>query len=344
MQYSKLPNSTLEISKLCLGTMTFGEQNNEADAFNQLDFAIERGINFIDTAEMYPVPPVEKTQGLTESYIGNWLKRSGKREKVILATKITGPRYYSHIRENNSLDRRNIHTAIDDSLKRLGTDYVDLYQIHWPQRDTNCFGKLNYPYPEQREDVTLIETLEALSELVNAGKVRYIGVSNDTPWGVMSLVHLAEKHSLAKIVSIQNPYNLLNRSFEVGLSEISHYEGVQLLAYSPLAFGSLSGKYLNGARPEGARCTLFERFSRYFTPQGVKATEAYVDIALRHNLDPAQMALAFVNQRPFTASSIIGATNLEQLEDNINSLDVQLTNEILEEIQQVGTTYSNPCP
>lgn len=344
MQYNKLPHSTLEVSKICLGTMTFGEQNTEQEAFSQLDYALERGVNFIDTAEMYPVPPKANTQGLTEQYIGNWLAKSGKREKVVLATKVAGPRNVPYIRENMSLDRKNIHLAIDDSLKRLQTDYVDLYQLHWPQRQTNCFGQLNYPYPDAQEEVTLIETLEALAELIKVGKVRYIGVSNETPWGVMTLLRLAEKHELPRIVSIQNPYNLLNRSFEVGLSEISHYEGVQLLAYSPLAFGCLSGKYLNGARPEGARCSLFERFVRYFTPQGEQATQAYVDLARQHGLDPAQMALAFVNQRPFVASNIIGATNMEQLKSNIDSLDVVLTDELLQGIQEIGTTYSNPCP
>ncbi|NRF16719.1 NADP(H)-dependent aldo-keto reductase [Vibrio coralliilyticus] len=344
MQYNKLPHSTLEISKICLGTMTFGEQNTEQDAFSQLDYVLERGVNFIDTAEMYPVPPKADTQGSTEQYIGNWLKKSGKREKVVLATKIAGPRNVPYIRDNMSLDRRNVHQAIDDSLQRLQTDYVDLYQLHWPQRRTNCFGQLNYPYPDENEEVTLIETLESLADLIKAGKVRYIGVSNETPWGVMTLLRLAEKHELPRIVSIQNPYNLLNRSFEIGLSEISHYEGVQLLAYSPLAFGCLSGKYLNNARPEGARCSLFERFVRYFTPQGIQATEAYVNLAREHGLDPAQMALAFVNQRPFVGSNIIGATNLEQLKSNIDSLDVVLSEELLHGLQAIGTTYSNPCP
>ncbi|CAM2975486.1 MULTISPECIES: NADP(H)-dependent aldo-keto reductase [Vibrio] len=344
MQYNKLPNSTLEISKICLGTMTFGEQNSEQDAFSQLDYALERGVNFIDTAEMYPVPPKADTQGSTEQYIGNWLKKSGKREKVVLATKIAGPRNVPYIRDNMRLDRRNIHQAIDDSLQRLQTDYVDLYQLHWPQRKTNCFGQLNYPYPDEQEEVTLIETLESLADLIKAGKVRYIGVSNETPWGVMTLLRLAEKHELPRIISIQNPYNLLNRSFEIGLSEISHYEGVQLLAYSPLAFGCLSGKYLDKARPEGARCSLFERFVRYFTPQGIQATQAYVNLARQHGLDPAQMALAFVNQRPFVGSNIIGATNLEQLKSNIDSLDVVLSEELLQGLQEIGTTYSNPCP
>ncbi|ELH0897057.1 NADP(H)-dependent aldo-keto reductase [Vibrio fluvialis] len=344
MQYTKLPHSSLEISKLCLGTMTFGEQNTQAEAFSQLDYALERGINFIDTAEMYPVPPKAETQGKTEEFIGNWLEKSGKREKVVLATKVAGPRNVPYIRENMALDHRHIHQAIDDSLSRLKTDYIDLYQLHWPQRQTNTFGQLNYPYPDQQEEVTLIETLEALSDLVRMGKVRYIGVSNETPWGLMTYLRLAEKHDLPRMVSIQNPYNLLNRSFEVGLSEISHYEGVKLLAYSPMAFGVLSGKYLNGARPTGARCSLFERFQRYFTPQGLKATEAYVNLAREFGLDPAQMALAFVNQRPFVASNIIGATNLQQLKSNIDSLELELSEELLFKIQEIGTLYSNPCP
>jgi aryl-alcohol dehydrogenase-like predicted oxidoreductase len=324
--------------------MTFGEQNTKQEAFEQLDYAVERGINFIDTAEMYPVPPKQKTQGITESYIGDWLSHSDKRQKVVLATKVAGPRNVPYIRDNISLDRRNIHQALDDSLTRLKTDYIDLYQLHWPQRQTNCFGQLNYPYPDANEEVTLIETLEALNELIKAGKIRYIGVSNETPWGVMTLLKLAEKHDLPRIVSIQNPYNLLNRSFEVGLSEISHHEGVELLAYSPLAFGCLSGKYLNGQKPEGARCSLFERFVRYFTPQGIEATQAYVDLAYKHGLDPSQMALAFVNQRPFVASNIIGATNLDQLKSNIDSIDVTLSDELLEELQIIGARYSNPCP
>ncbi|MFA0440217.1 aldo/keto reductase [Vibrio sp. 10N.286.49.C2] len=344
MKYHTLPHSSLEVSKICLGTMTFGEQNTKKEAFDQLDFSVEHGVNFIDTAEMYPVPPKATTQGLTESYIGDWLSRSDKRQKVILATKVAGPRSVPHIRDNMRLDRRNIHQAVDDSLTRLKTDYIDLYQLHWPQRQTNCFGQLNYPYHEGSDDVSLIETLEALNEMIKAGKIRYIGVSNETPWGVMTLLKLAEKHNLPRIVSIQNPYNLLNRSFEVGLSEISHHEGVELLAYSPLAFGCLSGKYLNGQKPPGARCSVFERFVRYFTPQGVAATQAYIDVAHKHQIDPAVMALAFVNQRPFVASNIIGATSLSQLEANINSINVTLSDELLNDIQEIGTQYSNPCP
>lgn len=344
MDYSTIPHTSLEVSKLCLGTMTYGEQNSEAQAFEQLDYALERGLNFIDTAEMYPVPPVKESQGLTEQYIGNWLKKSGKREKVVLATKVSGPRNVPYIRENMALDHRNIHQAIDDSLQRLQTDYVDLYQLHWPQRETNCFGKLNYPVDSEKHVVPLIETLEALNDLVKAGKVRYIGVSNETPWGVMSYLRLAEKHDLPKIVTIQNPYNLLNRTFEVGLSEISHFEGIKLLAYSPMAFGILSGKYLDDARPEGARCTLYARFKRYFTEQGIKATEEYVKLALEFGLKPSQMALAFVSQRPFVASNIIGATTMAQLKDNIDSHELTLSAELLEQIDAIATKYSNPCP
>jgi aryl-alcohol dehydrogenase-like predicted oxidoreductase len=344
MQYTKLPHSTLEISKIGLGTMTYGAQNSQSDAFSQLDYALERGINFIDTAEMYPVPPTPTTQGMTEAFIGDWLEKSGKREKIVLATKVAGPQRISPIRENMALDHRNIHQAVEDSLTRLKTDYIDLYQIHWPQRDTNCFGQLNYPYPDQVQEVTLIETLEAMSDLVKSGKVRYIGVSNETPWGLMSYLRLAEKHDLTRMVSIQNPYNLLNRSFEVGLSEITHFEGVQLLAYSPLAFGVLSGKYLNGARPQGARCSLYERFQRYFTPQGLKAAQAYVELAQEFHLDPAQMALAFVNQKPFVGSNIIGATTMTQLTSNIDSLDLVLSDELLSRIDHIASVYSNPCP
>ncbi|WCE29206.1 NADP(H)-dependent aldo-keto reductase [Vibrio sp. SCSIO 43137] len=344
MKYQTLPNSSLEISKICLGTMTFGEQNSQAEAFDQIDYSLERGVNFIDTAEMYPVPPVAKTQGKTEQFIGNWLAKSAKREKVIIATKVAGPRNVPHIRPDMSLNRRHIHTAIDDSLNRLKTDYVDLYQLHWPQRETNYFGQLNYPYPDKQEEVTLIETLEALAELVRQGKVRYIGLSNETPWGVMKFLQLAEKHDLPRMVSIQNPYNLLNRSFEVGLSEVAHYEGVQLLAYSPMAFGCLSGKYLNNQWPEGARCTKWQRFARYFTPQGIKATQAYVDLANQFSIEPAQMALAFVNQRPFVASNIIGATSMKQLQANIDSIEIELSNELLQEIEKIGQQYSNPCP
>lgn len=344
MQYTKLPHSTLEVSKIALGTMTFGEQNTLADACNQLDYALERGINFIDTAEMYPVPPHPETQGKTEEFIGKWLQKSRKREKVVLATKVAGPRNASHIRDHMAFDHRNIHQAVDESLHRLKTDHIDLYQLHWPQRITNCFGVLNYPHTESDEDIALVETLEAMANLVRQGKVRYIGVSNETPWGVMTYLRLAEKHDLPRIVTIQNPYNLLNRSFEIGLSEISHYEGVKLLAYSPMAFGTLSGKYLDGARPAGARCSLYERFQRYFTPQGMKAAQTYVNLAKSVGISPAQMALAFVHSQPFTASTIIGATTLAQLKTNIDSIDLSLSTDLMQQINDISSVYSNPCP
>ena len=317
MQYHRIPHSSLEISTLGLGTMTFGEQNSEADAHQQLDYAVANGINLIDVAEMYPVPPRPETQGLTETYVGNWLAKRGNREKLVLASKVSGPARNndSSIRPNHVLDRKNIREALHASLKRLQTDYLDLYQVHWPQRPTNCFGK-----------------------------IRYIGVSNETAFGVMRYLHLADKHDLPRIVTIQNPYSLLNRSFEVGLAEVSQFEGVELLAYSCLAFGTLTGKYLNGAKPAGARNTLFSRFTRYSSEQSQKAVAAYVDIAKRHGLDPAQMALAFVRRQPFVASTLLGATTMTQLQANVESLQLELSEEVLAEIEAVHQVYTYPAP
>lgn len=346
MQYHHIPHSSLEVSLLGLGTMTFGEQNSEADAHQQLDYAVAAGINLIDTAEMYPVPPRPETQGLTESYIGSWLKARGNREKIVLASKVSGPSRGSDnaIRPAQMLDRKNIRAALDASLTRLNTDYLDLYQLHWPQRQANFFGKLGYQYTEEQSPVTLLETLEALNEQVRAGKIRYIGVSNETPWGVMRYLQLAEKHDLPRIVSIQNPYSLLNRSFEIGLAEISQYEGVELLAYSSLAFGTLSGKYLNGAKPANARNTLFSRFTRYSSPQAEGAVAEYVALAKKHNLDPSQMALAFVRQQPFVASTLLGATTLEQLKINIDSQDLTLDAEIMGELENIHKRFTIPAP
>lgn len=347
MHYHRIPHSSLEVSTLGLGTMTFGEQNSEADAHQQLDYAVSQGVNLIDVAEMYPVPPRPETQGLTESYVGSWLKARGNREKLVVASKVTGPTRNNDagIRPNQILDRKNIREALDASLKRLQTDYLDLYQVHWPQRQTNMFGKLGYTWSDTTSlPVTLLETLEALTECQRAGKIRYIGVSNETPWGVMRYLQLAEKHDLPRIVTIQNPYSLLNRSFEVGLSEISQHEGVELLAYSCLAFGVLSGKYLNGAKPAGARNTLFSRFTRYSGEQSQKAVAAYVEIAKRHNLDPAKMALAFVRRQPFVASTLLGATTLEQLKTNLESLHLTLSEEVIEEIEAVHRIYTYPAP
>lgn len=346
MHYHRIPHSTLEVSQLGLGTMTFGEQNSEADAHAQLDLAMSCGINLIDTAEMYPVPPRPETQGLTEQYIGSWLKKRGSRDKIVLASKVAGPSRGSDasIRPHQALDRKNIREALDASLKRLNTDYLDLYQLHWPQRQTNFFGKLGYQYSETTAPVTLLETLEALTEQVRAGKIRYIGVSNETAWGVMRYLQLAEKHELPRIVTIQNPYSLLNRSFEVGLAEISQHEGVELLAYSSLAFGTLSGKYLNGAKPAGARNTLFSRFTRYSGEQSEKAIAEYVALAQKHGLDPSQMALAYVRQQPFVASTLLGATTLDQLKINIESFNLTLNADILEELEAIHRRYTYPAP
>ncbi|MBP1016519.1 NADP(H)-dependent aldo-keto reductase [Serratia fonticola] len=346
MQYHRIPHSSLEVSVLGLGTMTFGEQNSEADAHAQLDYALAAGINLIDTAEMYPVPPRPETQGLTEQYIGSWIKARGNRDKIVLASKVSGPIRGNDagIRPQQALDRKNIRAALDASLKRLNTDYLDLYQLHWPQRTTNYFGKLNYQYTDEKATIPLLETLEALTEQVRAGKIRYIGVSNETPWGVMRYLQLAEKHELPRIVSIQNPYSLLNRSFEIGLAEISQHEGIELLAYSSLAFGTLSGKYLNGAKPAGARNTLFSRFTRYSSAQSQAAIAEYVALAKKHGLDPSQMALAFVRQQPFVASTLLGATTLEQLKINIDSFDVVLNEEVLQALEEIHSRFTIPAP
>jgi len=346
MQYRPLGNTGLGVSALCLGTMTFGEQNTEAEAHAQLDRAVDAGINFIDTAEMYPVPPRAETQGRTELHIGTWLKRSGGRDRLILASKVAGPgAWISYLRDgHNRLDRANISAALDASLKRLQTDYLDLYQLHWPDRDTNFFGKLGYEHSAEDHSIPLIETLEALAEQVRAGKVRYFGVSNETPWGLMTYLKLAEQHGLPRPVSIQNPYNLLNRTFEIGLAEIALRERCGLLAYSPMAFGVLSGKYLNGVRPPRARLTLFERFSRYSNPEAERATAAYVALAREHGLDPAQMALAWVTSRPFVTSNIIGATSLEQLGRNLASLDLTLSEEVIAGIEAIHQRQPNPAP
>jgi len=346
MEYRPLGRTGLNVSALCLGTMTFGEQNSEAEAHAQLDRALAAGINFIDTAEMYPVPPRAETQGRTEAYIGSWLKQRGGRDNLILASKVAGPADWLNYLRNghNRLDRQNILAAVEESLRRLQTDVIDLYQVHWPDRETNFFGKLGYHHPAEDIGIPIEETLRALEELVTAGKVRHIGVSNETPWGLMQYLKLEEQAGLPRIASIQNPYNLLNRSFEVGLAEMAHRENVGLLAYSPLGFGVLSGKYLGGAWPEGCRLTLHERFSRYSNPEGISATEAYVKLAREHGLDPAQMALAFVTSRPFVTSNIIGATSLQQLESNLGSSALQLPEEALEAIEAIHQKQPNPCP
>lgn len=348
MEYRKLGQTDIEVSAICLGTMTWGQQNSLDEALAQMDFALAEGVNFFDTAEMYPVPPRAETQGSTEECVGEWFARSGKRAEVVLATKVSGRSEatgdWKHLRGGPRLNSEHIHQAVRASLKRLQTDYIDLYQVHWPERTTNFFGQLGYRHKVQDDLAPIDETLGALSELVKEGLVRHIGISNETPWGVMEYLRHAREQGMARIVSIQNPYNLLNRSFEVGLAEMAIREDVGLLAYSPLAMAMLSGKYMSGQRPEGARLTLFERFQRYSGPQAVVASEAYVNLAREHGLDSATMALAYVNGRDFVTSNIIGATNLEQLKVNIASIDCVLPKEVVEGIDALHQRYSNPAP
>jgi aryl-alcohol dehydrogenase-like predicted oxidoreductase len=348
MEFRALGRTGLQVSLIGLGTMTFGEQNTEADGHAQLDYAVDHGVNLIDTSEVYAVPPRAETYGSTERIIGTWLRRSGKRQHVVLCSKVAGPGSalgVTHVRGGaNRLDRRNINEAIDDSLRRLQTDYLDLYQVHWPDRSTNFFGRLDYEHVEQEDTVPIEETLEVLSELVQAGKVRHVGVSNETPWGLHRYLQLAQESGLARLVSIQNPYSLLNRSFEVGLAEMAIREDVGLLAYSPLGFGVLTGKYLDGARPPEARVVRWSRFARYSGEVAERTTAAYVAIARSHGLDPAHMALAFVNRQRFVSSNLIGATTMEQLVTNVASADVQLSDEVLQAIEQVHKAQPNPCP
>ena len=352
MKKKKLGNTEIMVSEICLGTMTWGQQNNKEEAHNQLSFAIEKGINFIDTAEMYAVPPKKETYGLTETYIGSWLKNQD-RSKIILATKISGrtsnvpsgPPSLDWIRNGPRLNKEHIFEALHASLNRLNTDYIDLYQLHWPERNVNNFGQLGYKHSPREDDINIEVTLEALSEAVDKELIKYVGLSNETPWGVMKFLAAAEKYNLPRIVTIQNPYSLLNRSFEVGLSEISINENVGLLPYSPLAGGVLSGKYLNGNKPENARMTLFERMgTRYSGKQAENAVLEYQKIAQKHNLNLTQMAINFVTQQDFVTSNIIGATSLKQLEENIDSINCNLSEEVVEEINKVHKIYTYPCP
>ena len=348
MQYKKLGKTDLEVSLIGLGTMTWGEQNTLEEACEQMDYAVSRGVNFIDVAEMYPVPPRPETQGSTESYVGEWLARSGKRSEIILATKVAGRGGQlpgtAHIRGGPRLNRDHIRRAIEGSLERLQTDYVDLYQVHWPERGTNYFGQRGYKHNPAADGILIEETLDALSELVREGLVKHIGLSNETPWGVMEYLRLARERDMARVVSVQNVYNLLSRQFETGLAEMAIREETGLLAYSPMAFGVLSGKYIGGEKPAGARLTVFERFARYASPQSAAATEAYHAIAQKQGYSLAQMSLAFVCQQPFVTSCLIGATNLEQLKENIDAAEITLSNEVLAEIQSVHNQYSDPAP
>ncbi|HET8881903.1 MAG TPA: NADP(H)-dependent aldo-keto reductase [Solimonas sp.] len=344
MQYRPLGRTGLNVSHICLGTMTWGEQNSEADAHEQLDLALAAGVNFVDTAEMYPVAPRAETYGRTEQYIGSWLAKTGRRHEIVLASKVIGPGAFPYVRGGPKLDRASVIAACEASLRRLQTDYLDLYQVHWPQRPTNFFGKLGFDASGGDGGVPIAETLAALAELQQQGKIRHIGVSNETPWGVAEYLRLHRERQLPRIASIQNPYSLLNRSFEVGLAEIAQREDVGLLAYSPLAMGVLSGKYLDGARPAGSRMVRFTRFTRYDTPTADAATRAYVELAREHGLDPAQMALAFVNTRPFTTTTIIGATTLDQLRSNLASATLELPFAVQRALDDLHRRYPIPCP
>lgn len=348
MRFKQLGRTGISVSEICLGTMTWGEQNSEAEAHEQLNYAWSRGINFLDTAEMYPIPPCAETQGRTETYIGTWLAARGKRDDVVIATKVAGRGERNGITYLRPLpirlDKRNITAALEASLQRLQTDYVDLYQLHWPDRLTPLFGGTDYVHAPSPEDVPIEETLGVLGELVNAGKVRAIGLSNETPWGVMQFLQAAEKHGLPRVASIQNAYSLVNRTFEPGLSEIALREDVGLLPYSPLAGGTLSGKYIGGARPAGSRMTISNRFTRYKSPQAERAIEAYVALARQYGLDPCQMALAYVAAKAFVTSTIIGATSMAQLKTDIDGFDLTLSPDVVAGIEATHKDSPNPCP
>jgi aryl-alcohol dehydrogenase-like predicted oxidoreductase len=345
MKYNQLGKSDLRVSEICLGTMTFGEQNSLADACAQLDRAMEVGINFIDTAEMYPVPPKSTTQGLTESYIGEWLKQRKNRQQIILATKVIGAgRNFPWIRGGShpALTKANIHQALHESLQRLQTDYIDLYQIHWPDRYVPMFGQTSFDPALDRDCVPIRTQLETFQELIQAGKIRYLGVSNETPWGICEFTRLAQEFHLPYPISIQNAYNLLNRVFENGLAEACYHTQVSLLAYSPLAFGMLTGKYLQGGV---GRLNLYSAFGQRYHKVNVEtATKEYVQVAQKYGISPAHLALAFVRSRWFTASTIIGATTMEQLEEDLASLQVEIAPEMLEDINAIHSRYPNPAP
>lgn len=345
MEYRKLGRTDLTVSAICLGTMTWGEQNSEADGHEQMDYAVSEGINFFDTAELYAIPPRAETYGRTEEIIGSWFAERGNRDKIILATKVVGRTYATYFRNGSvsRLNREHIFQAVEGSLKRLRTDYIDLYQLHWPDRPIKPFGVLNYEHAED-PGIPIEETLGVLSDLVREGKIRHIGISNETSWGTMKYLHAAENLNLPRIVSIQNAYNLLNRTFEHNLSEIALREDVGLLAYSPLAQGYLTGKYEGGALPKGSRKELFNRLQRYETPIAGPAISAYLQVAEDNGLDPAQMAIQFVTTRPFVTSTLIGATTMDQLKTNIASIHVNLKEEIFTAIDEMNRICTYPCP
>jgi len=344
MKYTTLPNTDIKISKICLGTMTFGQQNTEDEGHAQMDYAFEKGINFFDTAEMYSIPAHKETYGSTERIIGTWLQKTGKREEIFLASKIVGPSpSYSYMREKLDFTPQSIRLALDQSLERLQTDYVDLYQLHWPERKTNMFGQRGFKVQNDAWEDNIQSVLETLDGFIKQGKIKHIGISNETPWGMMRYLEESKYHNLPRINTIQNPYSLLNRLFETGLSEMCFREDVGLLAYSPMAFGMLSGKYLQGMQPH-YRMALFPQYGRYNSEKCKEATQLYQEIAQNHGLSLTQMALAFVNQQEFVSSTIIGATTIEQLKENIDSIDVVLSDEIIAEINAVQAIIPDPAP
>jgi aryl-alcohol dehydrogenase-like predicted oxidoreductase len=345
MKYTTLPNTDVKVSKICLGTMTFGQQNTEAEGHSQLDFSFEKGINFIDTAEMYSVPARQETYGSTEKIIGTWFKKSGKRDEVVLASKIAGPNpLFTYMRDKNDFSPASIKFALDQSLKRLQTDYIDLYQLHWPERKTNTFGQRGFKIIEEGWEDNIQQVLETLQGFIQEGKIKNIGASNETPWGMMRFLEESKKHNLPRISTIQNPYSVVNRSFEVGMSEICYRENVGLLAYSPMAFGVLSGKFLTGESHPNARINLFPQFARYNSENTREATRLYNEIAKDFGLTLTELALAFIEKQPFVNSTIIGATNLQQLEQNINTINVSLSEEIMVEVEKVQNNFPNPAP
>ena len=345
MNYRKLGNTDLDVSTICLGTMTWGEQNTQEEGFEQMDYALDQGINFFDTAELYAIPPKKETYGKTEEIIGNWFKQKKNRSKVILATKIAGPGLSWVRGGGNQYDREKLNDAVNQSLKRLQTDYIDLYQLHWPERKTNYFGKLGYEHKNDNEWNNFEEILNSLDEIIKSGKVKYVGLSNETAWGLTKFLEISKTKNLPRVMSVQNPYNLLNRTYEIGLAEASIREKSGLLAYSPLASGIMSGKYRNGAMPDGSRMKLFgDRFPRYKTKNAINAVEEYYKISKKYNLDLSQMSLKFCELQPFMTSVIIGATTMKQLKTDIESVNVNLSDDIIKEINEVQKLYTNPCP
>ena len=346
MNYKNLGNTDLKVSTICLGTMTWGEQNTEQEGFEQMDFALDHGVNFWDTAELYSIPPRAETFGYTEKIIGNWLEKTKKRSSVILATKVAGPARDYLRNGENSFVGKNLDQAINGSLKRLKTDYIDLYQLHWPERNVNMFGRLGYKHDDNEDEWNKIEdVLYELQKYIKSGKIRYIGLSNETPWGVSRFLQLSENFGLPRMMSIQNPYNLLNRSYEVGLAEISIRDKIGCLAYSPLATGYLTGKYRNGALPKGSRIDRDGDFwTRYQKPNMEKAVEEYFKISKKYDVNFTKMSLKFCEIQPFMTSVIIGATTMEQLKENIESVNINLTSDLIRDLNEIQKIYPNPCP